>query len=226
MIRSILSSDPDYHHCLNPNCTAGQLHPQGAGEPIFTCDACGHRHCIVCKGNWHEGRPCPSSEAAQISLPSESQAHIDTDLTRIALEDAEAGVTWAQYMATQEDAIRQYEQQAGEAAEEKRRREEAEKAAAQRRQEEEASAAIIKDTAKECPKCRSNIEKNRGCDHMTCKTFQRTYDSCLIMLAGRACKHEFCWLCLAAYPPIRRHGCHMYATGCRWFTRLPTTSRW
>ncbi len=32
-----------------------------------------------------------------------------------------------------------------------------------------------------CPKCRSPIEKNGGCMHMTC----------------RKCKHEFCWICFA-----------------------------
>jgi hypothetical protein len=36
-----------------------------------------------------------------------------------------------------------------------------------------ASEATINAMAKECPKCRSKIEKNGGCDHMTCKSFKK-----------------------------------------------------
>jgi len=34
---------------------------------------------------------------------------------------------------------------------------------------------------KACPKCATSIEKNGGCNHMTCK--------------NTSCKHEFCWVC-------------------------------
>ncbi|CAE6409214.1 unnamed protein product [Rhizoctonia solani] len=42
---------------------------------------------------------------------------------------------------------------------------------------------LVKNT-KSCPKCKRKIERNGGCDHMTCQ------------LPG-GCGHEFCWECLA-----------------------------
>jgi ariadne-1 len=42
---------------------------------------------------------------------------------------------------------------------------------------------------KKCPKCRSPIEKNGGCMHMTCNI--------------PSCRHEFCWLCRG---PWTEHG--------------------
>ena len=38
-----------------------------------------------------------------------------------------------------------------------------------------------------CPQCGVNIEKNDGCNHMTC----------------HHCKHDFCWICMG---PWSMHG--------------------
>jgi len=56
-----------------------------------------------------------------------------------------------------------------------------------RQREEQLSMAKVQATTKQCPGCQRPIEKNEGCDHMTCIT----------------CRHEFCWRCMK---PWRTHG--------------------
>ncbi|MCJ1258768.1 hypothetical protein MMC24_006601 [Lignoscripta atroalba] len=53
------------------------------------------------------------------------------------------------------------------------------------------TANWISANTKECPKCVSTIEKNGGCNHMTC----------------RKCKHEFCWMCMGLWS---EHGTSWY----------------
>ncbi|OCL11781.1 hypothetical protein AOQ84DRAFT_335379 [Glonium stellatum] len=71
----------------------------------------------------------------------------------------------------------------------------------QKKAEEQASKKVISETTKKCPGCKWDIEKNYGCDHMTCTR----------------CRHEFCWVCLAPYRPIREHGNHMHRQDCQYF---------
>jgi hypothetical protein len=51
---------------------------------------------------------------------------------------------------------------------------------------------------KQCPQCRWHIQKNEGCDHMTC----------------RICKHEFCWECFVDYKLIANQGASQHKTSC------------
>lgn len=53
------------------------------------------------------------------------------------------------------------------------------------------TANWISANTKECPKCGSTIEKNGGCNHMTC----------------RKCHYHFCWICSA---PWEEHGRNWY----------------
>ncbi|GHP03637.1 hypothetical protein PPROV_000239200 [Pycnococcus provasolii] len=47
----------------------------------------------------------------------------------------------------------------------------------------------------DCPKCQSTIEKNGGCNHMTC----------------RKCKHEFCWVCMQPWQDHKDYySCNRY----------------
>lgn len=45
------------------------------------------------------------------------------------------------------------------------------------------TAQYLAQFTKQCPRCFTEIEKNGGCNHMTC----------------RRCRHDFCWLCLGNY---------------------------
>lgn len=53
------------------------------------------------------------------------------------------------------------------------------------------TANWIQANTKECPKCSSTIEKNGGCNHMSC----------------RKCRYEWCWICSG---PWSEHGNNFY----------------
>ena len=50
---------------------------------------------------------------------------------------------------------------------------------------EEETKKWLEENTKRCPNCGANINKNGGCNHMTCKN----------------CGYEFCWLCMEKYTP-------------------------
>ena len=63
----------------------------------------------------------------------------------------------------------------------------------------QASLQWITQNTKQCPKCAYRIEKNDGCDHMTCIQ----------------CHYEFCWACLADFNQIRADGNHRHDSNCK-----------
>ncbi len=63
----------------------------------------------------------------------------------------------------------------------------------------QSSLQWITQNTKECPNCHFRIEKNDGCDHMTCIK----------------CQYEFCWSCLADFNHIRQDGNHRHDPNCK-----------
>lgn len=62
-----------------------------------------------------------------------------------------------------------------------------------------ASLEWITQNTKQCSRCHYRIEKNKGCDHMTCAK----------------CGYEFCWSCLADFNQIRKDGNHRHDPNCK-----------
>jgi hypothetical protein len=67
--------------------------------------------------------------------------------------------------------------------------------------EEQENQTWLRDHTKTCPSCTTSIEKNKGCDHMTC----------------RHCKHEFCWECLADWKQTLKGGNHYHQRLCKYY---------
>ncbi|KAG0188443.1 hypothetical protein DFQ28_004823 [Apophysomyces sp. BC1034] len=65
-------------------------------------------------------------------------------------------------------------------------------------EEDSETASWIFTHTKECPGCQSTIEKNGGCNHMTCKK----------------CRHEFCWVCMGPWSShiTTWYSCNRYET--------------
>ncbi|KAG9747735.1 hypothetical protein KCU73_g7274, partial [Aureobasidium melanogenum] len=143
-IRATLAADPDFRFCFSSACESGQLHPGGASEPIFSCQVCRHKHCVVCETNWHEDQTCEEFQA---------ELHRNTE-------------------------------------------------------NDEKSEKEVEKISKPCPECRVPIQKNQGCDHMTCSR----------------CRHQFCWICLVSYTDIQRDGNHRHEKSCTHYRAHPTAA--
>jgi len=70
LVKELYREDPQFRHCLAPDCSSGQIHTSAAGEGnIFVCRACGHRHCTVHNVTFHEDQTCEEYDAQLLANP-------------------------------------------------------------------------------------------------------------------------------------------------------------
>ena len=75
------------------------------------------------------------------------------------------------------------------------------------RKGDKASEKKVKEMTKSCPRCRKDVYKYSGCDHITCKSGPLRGDlarlhSCapaLTSTCAGVCGHEWCYVCLGEY---------------------------
>ena len=56
--RAILSANPNFRWCLNPECDSGQIHENSKDGPIFKCAECKTKICVFHERAWHKGETC------------------------------------------------------------------------------------------------------------------------------------------------------------------------
>ncbi|KAI9775392.1 MAG: hypothetical protein M1839_001247 [Geoglossum umbratile] len=173
-MRDGIAADAQFRWCPAPNCESGQIHNEGADAPIITCIACGARSCFTHQRLWHDGLTCeevetgvsPTSRARRLTPQERADQRMAARLQQEEEESNRAAAAQLQRVrdraATQERARQ---------AEEDRKAREARELLARQRAEEQASEREIRGISKKCPgkRCTWRIQKNDGCDHMTCR---------------------------------------------------------
>lgn len=56
--RSWLNNETDFVWCRNSECGSGHVHEGGPNTPIFQCNACEERFCVVHEVPWHQDETC------------------------------------------------------------------------------------------------------------------------------------------------------------------------
>lgn len=192
-----LSGESNYYSCISPDCNSGQIHEDGEAEPIMTCVHCGSRSCVVHQIPFHEGETCSEYDnrmnqlrnellEEQGSQPEASGNGARTDQKRKRTnseeEDVESQIKH-EVESLEEGAVKKRPRRPANRRQERRPEEDGE---IQQRLEEERQRQRQKEVLREemassealksrrrCPGkgCGYWIEKNGGCDHMTCKPF-------------------------------------------------------
>lgn len=220
--RAAVGSDENFVWCRS--CSFGQLHDSGATQPIVRCLNCGARSCFTHQGiPWHERLTCEEYDA-MVADPDGFQSQRDREDEEAARErerQLEDDERLAREMDSR-DRAREVERQEAAHAEARRKQEEEQRVEKERKikeaerkkvekekaeklreikrkkAEEDATLETIEKTTKKCPKCTWPIEKNEGCDHMTCKSRLLSYVHMAVHIES-AVASELSWLMPGRY---------------------------
>jgi ribosomal protein L37AE/L43A len=70
-MKAALSAMPNFFYCLNPSCDSGHIHDEATDTPIFRCEKCGFKSCVVHNRGWHEGVTCREYDRQSLTALNE-----------------------------------------------------------------------------------------------------------------------------------------------------------
>lgn len=197
------------------NCRGGQEHNGGQENPLVRCCNCGQDYCFNHKMPYHEDYTCEewdrfiAGDSAETSMLArerrimedfESRQRGDSAMARrIELEQrndiasnlndvrAQAQVRVAKQELERENERRRQEEQRKQ-SERETENFNRDKEARRRREDNSKSEQFVTMETRQCPKCKSPIEKVEGCNHMECRGKDPKSPTGF-------CQTQFCWEC-------------------------------
>ncbi|KAI1128199.1 hypothetical protein F5Y10DRAFT_179608 [Nemania abortiva] len=190
VVNGILEQEPDFVWCAHA-CGSGQLHTGGLRRPIMTCHHCHKATCVAHRLRYHHGFTCQEYDEWLLPEPRRRNAVAEPELIipRPAQDDWQRDASpgrerepqfrspgWLRSRRAQAQAqvVRRNDgspEPRGprrHSAVERERRAQAQELL-QRERDDAASRDLVRKITMPCPKCKFDIQKKGGCDHMTCK---------------------------------------------------------
>ncbi|CAG8698735.1 13582_t:CDS:2 [Dentiscutata erythropus] len=190
-----LSLMPNFYWCANEECGSGQFHDEGDAAPIMTCTECKRKSCVVHKLLIDTNRfSCPECESERNEPVSPSNTQNEAEGTVVKTKKTYFSKFKSFIYDKKNDepsqALKEIEIEEENTRLKLKKLDELKKAEMRKQQEEKRRSLILlkqeKKTEaymqqlKQCPACKSRIQKSGGSDRMNC--------------GNPTCRHEFCWM--------------------------------
>lgn len=180
-MKTAAGQDPNFRWCTAAGCSSGQVHPDGAAYPLIICNSCRSLSCFTHQCPWHEGMTCLDFDNPEATFEWSEQMRKDRKLAIHLLKEEEenmpsqGGRHKGKRPVRAEDSVQRGSKRHGGEAQRRKGKERerkvhhAQEVRIRQRNEESATEELLRANTTACPGgCGWRIEKNDGCDHMTC----------------------------------------------------------